>query len=224
MQHVELSSDIYLPFLTAPACHCASCAPSTNANYNSYRRSLPIPPPSIPPQPLPVRLSLAPHNYTAPTFQTMPIRTQLHSTANGSQLHDHIDANRLSLFSSFGKEAPEVVQSLLGFNGNYTATLVADTGDRKRAANGRRQIQPMDQRRSPYYYNDVLADPLPDAHLPEPIITNAIIECDRTNDQLDRDASTITLNNDERNDDDELQRNTLFNANLMSNSISSLDI
>lgn len=178
----------------------------------------------------------------------MPIRTRSHNNNHhnhshshdnneGSQLHNQINTNRLSLFSSFGKEAAEAAEaSTIDTNEMSNSS---SSGERRRF--GRRPIQPMDQRRSPYYYNDVLVNNnrdhqnAPDELIPppEPITISAVIENDASNSKNDVDDSNdcsknqespIELDDDEHDDVELLHRNTMFNANLMGGSTGSLDI
>lgn len=192
-------------------------------NQNAYRRSLPLPPP-VPPQPSYARLSMGMQNYVAPPYQTMPIRTQRYAKPENLETNNQVESIRPNNFTSFGKVgSEEAIHAPSQLDFNYKT----DMGGCKSCATGHRKIVPIDQRRSPYQYNEVLADPStdfssPDDNLKEAIKTMAIIENDRVNDHDD--MALIELPVDENDADDQLKRNTLFNANLMGSSTGTLDI
>lgn len=222
-QHNELSSDIYLPFLVPPSCHCQSCRPQYATTTPTTLRSLPQPPSMLP---QPQRYSMPTRNLM-PLFQTMPIRTH-HSYGRPSatdqfsaqMLHKQIDANRLSLFSSFGKGEPEMS------NTSMTYDLHGNCNDRQPAVplNVYGQRSPLDQRRTPYYYNDLLVgDPSTDLSSHEEHPPEAPEPIERTHE-----AGHVVNANEEADVDDgagneELRRNTLFNANLIGSSNGSLE-
>lgn len=90
--------------------------------------------------------------------------------------------------------------------------------------NGYGQRSPLDQRRTPYYYNDLLVgDPSTDLSSHDEYPPEAPKPIERT-----PEADRVVDGNEEADVDDcagneELQRNTLFNANLIGSSNGSLE-
>lgn len=215
--------------MVPPSCHCKSCKPFFYANTSTppattLRRSLPQPPP-IPPQPQ--RYSMPTRNLM-PLYQTMPIRTH-HSYGRPSAtnnvstrvLSEQMDANRLSLFSSFGKGEPAMNNAALTFDYNGNVNGI-DTDMPQQREYG--QTTPLEQRRTPYYYNELWnGDPSTDLSSHEENSSEALKPNVLAIELADKIDGNEEAEAEDCDGNAELQRNTLFNANLIGSSNGSLE-
>lgn len=208
-QPIEFMSDIYLPSLIPPPnCNCRSCKPSMymfplhHQHQPRVLSALPKPP-IIPPPP---RLQSTDSLFLSLKTPTPPPRRyQLIPIRNESQSHrPHLDA-----FTSFGKTSRGAFDS--GRHDYENTSVIVPISPV--VVNAIPKI-PNDERRKPYYYNELSMLPgngmMQSSNYAEQCVTNASCR-ERENESSGADDTMAT-------DENELKRNTIFNANLVSHS------
>lgn len=129
------------------------------------------------------------------------------------------------MFTSFGKcdrvpsPPPEMGSVPLGHSDNQWiyAQPPSDVGS---LDTGRPAIT--DQRRTPYYYNDLLTDPSVDLKTHDEDVQEVVVDEFNANGHTQLELAEI-YQNDTEFENDELQRNTLFNASMIGSSSGSLE-
>lgn len=186
---------------------------------NALRRSLPIPPPN--PAQIQARFSMPTRNMT-PVYQTMQIRTHTYAKPSlvGNRTTDQFKTNRggNTLFSSFGKGDPERNNDVLQVDPNFNFA-------ESNAYNSYNQRLPrsFDQRRTLYYYNDIIGCPSTDLSSPDensPILLHSSSTVDPIPD------SNVIDGGNHINEEQQLpslSQNTLDDGSALCSSAGSLD-
>lgn len=182
--------------------------------------SIPSPKPARPPTP-PTR-----------QYQLIPIRNQTYALSSQNRLHDstspfnrfppRMPATNGTLLSSFGKNKTRYDQS------RRTQYIDSTTSDENPPRNEENDI---DKRQTAYYYNELRIDAYlkPNDSNPSPTTTTTITTTTSTpvsNADFDDTLNESKLDggDDGRKEiDDEVARNTRFNANIACTSSASLD-
>lgn len=207
-------SDIYLPSLIPPPnCNCRSCKPSLYMfplHHQQITRVLSASPkpPAIPPQPQfqssdSLFLSLKTPPPPPRRYQLVPIRNESHSNRPVS------DA-----FTSFGKMACDTNNNNSDRRDYEKTNVICDDVDRMPVIVNAIPKILSNERRKPYYYNELNMLPANDlmqlTSYAEECETNASTE-ENENGTHSGSGNAIAVN-----ENDELARNTMFNTNLTS--------
>lgn len=222
-------SNIYLPSLIPPPnCNCRSCKPLLYIPYHQSRAlsispqlqplSIPTQPQSRYSEPIPMKTPPPPPR----RYQLIPIHNESNVSASQFQIPQSQQSiwSVSSVFTSFGKP-----HNYDGHKNDYVNTV--DISDRSSTVLNKTKRNG-DERRRAYYYkklnmnmnsNELLTS---SAEESEPTTSTATIS--NSNPDAEDVAGTAEANGmNSKLIDEEVARNTLFNANLMCGSGASLD-
>lgn len=239
-----------MPTLIPPNCNCQSCRPALlppqpPSSFSIYQRAVTSsPPPPVPPQPLqyrfsePIRIispmSSSPKPPTPPTrqYQLIPIRNQTYALSQ-NRLHDFsapinryvqkVPATNGTLFASFGKKDSQQTRR--------SQYIDSTTSDENPARNEPMNENGVEKRQNAYYYNELRIETRLKPNEPDPLPTTTTTTVTPTLNTDFDETTNAPLNGSETNEndarrkeiDDEVARNTRFNANIACSSSASLD-